>query len=125
MKKVINVADATISFTFDGLEMVTFDPRNAQIENRNYAMLHGFSQRIGDNAALSRKDGAVITEQMRRDAVLEMVNHYESATKDWNLKVSERKAAQSPAILAIASKLGLTYAEAEAKVVEQMLGDLS
>jgi hypothetical protein len=124
MKKIINVADATISFTFEGLETVTFDPRNAQEENRNYAMLHGFSQRFGDNAAISRKDGSVVTEAMRREAILEMVQHYESDSKDWNLKTSEKKAALNPVIQQIAAKLGITYEEAQAKVAEQFLNEI-
>lgn len=72
------LAAGILSFTFDGLEPVIFDSnRCPNLEFR--AMMHGFEQRIRDNAALSRKqkDGSVITitEQMRRDAVEEMVAH--------------------------------------------------
>lgn len=114
-------------FTFDGLPSVTFDADKCGNLAKD-AEMHGFEQKIRDNAAIARKqkDGTVITvtEAMRRDAVAEMVTHLEANTT-WNIKSSGRAAPQNPTILAIAAKLGLTYAEAEAEVARRMLAEMT
>jgi len=130
MKKSINTAAQSVTFSFDGdLPSITLSMSKVSPDNATYAMLHGFSQRCGDNAAIARKDkdGNVITvtEAMRRDAILEMVTHYESGSTDWNVKGGTRAAPQNPVILAIAAKRGCSYAEAEAFLAEQFLGELS
>ncbi len=128
MKKQIDEKAKTITFTFDRLEPVVFDPAKANEANNEYARLHGYMARIGDAAALSRKgpDGTIltITEAMRREAVLELVTHYESGADTWNLAGRTRSAPQNPTILAIAAKMGKTYAEAEAYIQEKMLAEL-
>ena len=112
---------------FDGeLDDVTINMADVTPANTTYAMLHGFAARIGDNAAISKTadNGYVVTEAMRREAVLEMVNHYTSGSEDWNLKASERKPAENATIRAIATKLGITYEAAMAKVAEQFLSEI-
>ena len=127
MKKVIDLQAQQIRFTFEGLEAVVLNVPKLSDDVLEYAQYHGLQARIGDNAAISRKgaDGSVVnvTETMRREAVLELVNHYESGAKVWELRTA-RAPAQSPTIAAIAVKLNITYAEAEAKVAEQMLNDM-
>lgn len=127
MKKIINTAAATVTFTFDGEETVTLNIHNMTPENQSYAILHGMAARIGDNAAIQKTEANnfTVTEAARREAVLEMVNHYTSGSTDWNLRVSERKAPQNPTILAIATKLGITYTEAEAEIQRRMLAELA
>jgi hypothetical protein len=126
MKKAI--VGNTVQFTFDGLDGVIFDADKAHDAVRAYAMMHGFMQRLGDNAAISRtqKDGTVITvtEQMRRDAVMELVNHYESGTENWNLAVSSKAPKQNAAILALSAQIGKTYAETEAAMANGNLAEL-
>ena len=130
MKKAINEVTRTITFSFDaasGLAPVTFDPAKASAANQAYAVLHGFAARLGDNAAIpkSKENGFTVTEAMRRDAVLELAEHYESGAEVWNVKASgTRAAAQNPTILAIAAKLGVTYEAAQAKVAEAFLAEL-
>lgn len=126
MKKAINPTSGCIEFTFDGLDPIIFDPTKASSANRDYAMRHGFMQRLGDNAAISKsaENGYVVTEAMRREAVMELVEHYRSGSDQWTVKAKARGPAQNPVIAQIAAKLGCTYAEAEAKVAEQMLGEL-
>ncbi len=125
MKKVI--AGNLVTFTFDGLDAVVFDATKASATNRAYAEMHGWQARIGDNAALSRKDkdGNVITitEQMRRDAVAELVGHYESGAEAWAVR-GAAQVKQNPVIAAVAAKKGITYAEAEALVAAQFLDDM-
>jgi len=127
MKKAIDTINQTVTFTFDeGIAPITLAMSQVSPANATYAMLHGFAQRLGDNAAITKKDAPDgVTEEMRRAAVQQMVDHYASGTVEWNLKVSERKAPQNPVILAIAAKLGVTYAEAEAEVARRMLDQLA
>ena len=126
MKKAI--VDGKITFTFDGLDPVVFDHEKVSDKMRDAAETHGWLARLGDNAAISRKqkDGTIInvTEEMRRNAVLELVNHYESGTNDWNLKTAGKAPSQNPTILAIAGKRGISYAEAEAFLANQFLAEM-
>jgi hypothetical protein len=127
MKKAINVASQSVTFTFEGgLEAVTLNTHDVTAANQTYAMLHGFAARIGDNAAISKSadNGYVVTEAMRRDAVLELVGHYTSGSEDWNVKASARKAPLNPVFLAMAEKFNITYEEAMAKVSAQFLADV-
>ena len=116
MKKTINAAAQSVTFTFDGLEPVTLNMRDVSPANATYAMLHGFAARIGDNAAIAKsaENNFTVTEAMRRAEVEAMVNFYaDGANVDWNVKTKAApKAAFNPAIAAIAAKLGKTYEEA-------------
>jgi len=108
----VNQYGNTLQFTFDGLESITFNA-DANPKLHNAAMMHGFEQKIRDNAAIARKqkDGTVITvtEAMRREAVAEMVKHLETSDS-WNM--ARREATLNPAIAALAQRLGKSYAEA-------------
>ena len=126
MKKVINATTQSVQFTFDGLEPVTLNMSEVTPANATYAMLHGFAARIGDNAAITKsaENNFTVTEAMRRDAVLEMVNHYTSGSTDWNLKASARVAKLNPAIAKIAEMRGLTYEQAEIWIVERAMAEI-
>lgn len=117
----------TLTFTFDGLEPVVFDADKASATVQAQATMHGFEQRIRDNAAIARrqKDGSIITvtEEMRRNAVSEMVTHLESGTESWNMRVA-RAAPQNAAILALANAMGVTYAEAEAHIAKTLVAEM-
>ena len=119
------VSGSTITFTFDGQEPVVFDA-TAAAQHADRAMMHGFEQKIRDNAAISRKqkNGTVITvtEAMRRAAVLEMATHL-TTSSDWNMRTSAMPK-QNATIAAIAAKLGVSYTEAEAEVQRRMLAEM-
>lgn len=127
MKKQINIEAQQINFTFDGLEPVTLHIDKVSDDVLQYAQYHGLQARVGDNAAIARKaaDGTIITvtEAMRRDAVLELVNHYETGTVDWSMKSSAPKF--NPAIQRLAAKLGKSYDEAKAWLAEDVVSELS
>ena len=120
----VNTTGKVITFTFDDAAVapITFDATKASVPMREYAEMHGWEQRLRDNAAIARKqkDGTVITvtEAMRADAVRELVTHYESGATVWTVKA---KPAEDPTIRKIADKLGVTYAEAQAEVARKML----
>jgi hypothetical protein len=128
MKKTINTAARSITFTFDGLDSITFNAEKMSAANREYAELHGMAARIGDAAAISKtaENNFTVTEAMRRAEVEAMVGFYEnSANADWNMKVAAPKAAPiNPAIQAIATKLGKTYAEAMAWYNAKLMAEL-
>ncbi len=127
MKKQIDAVAQTVTFSFDeGLDTITLSMRKVSPAVATYAMLHGFAARVGDNAAIAKKqaDGSVITvtEEMRRNAVKELVDHYESGSAEWN--TGRKAAALNPAILALAEKLGKSYAEAQAYIVAKAVAEL-
>ena len=128
MKKTIDTAARSITFTFDGLDSITFNAEKMSAANREYAELHGMAARIGDAAALTKsaENNFTITEAMRRDEVAAMVTFYEDPTNPhWNMKVATPKAAPiNPAIQAIATKLGKTYAEAMAWYNAKLMAEL-
>lgn len=130
MKKTINTTAQTVTFSFEGgLAPITLAMRDVSPANATYAMLHGFAARVGDAAAISKtaENNFTVTEAMRRAEVEAMVAFYENAeNRDWNMKVAAPKAAPiNPAIQAIATKLGKTYAEAMAWYNEKLMAELA
>lgn len=128
MKKAIDTSARSVTFTFDeGLPPVTCLASKVSSVNLDYAALFGLGHRIGDNAAIakSKENNYTVTEAMRREAVIEMIEHLESGTSDWNLKASARRAPQDATILAIAAKMDVSYEEAQAKIAAQFLSDLA
>lgn len=125
MKKAIVPNTQQIRFTFEGLEPLTFDAAKVSDANREYSILNGFLHRLGDMAAIPKQDSkgnvVVVTEQMRRDAIAAGIAHYESGTSDWNMKGGGRVAPQNPVILQVAAKFDISYEEASAKIVNDML----
>lgn len=114
-----------ITFTFDGdLQPIVFNAADAERHAQRAAM-HGFEQKIRDNAAISRKqkDGTVITvtEAMRREAVAEMVTHL-TTSSDWNTRGIGR--AQNPIWLQIAAKRGVGYDVVAAEMAQRDLDAL-
>lgn len=122
MKKTIDTTAQTVTFTFEGLDPVTLAMSAVSPANATYAMLHGFAARIGDNAAIQKSEANnyTVTETMRRDAVLELVEHYASGSADWNVRqAGARTPKQDPRILAKAVAKGMTYEQYVDWMLEQ------
>ena len=125
MKKTI--IGQVVKFTFDGgLEPVEFDCAKLSAANREYAVPFAMCHRLGDAAAIpkSAENGYTITEQMRREEVAGLAAHYASGSDQWNVKASARAPTQNPAILKLATALGLTYEETQAKLVADAMAAL-
>lgn len=120
MKKLINATATEVKFTFEGLDPLVLRMEMVHEQVLKYAAAFGLQSRIGDAAALSRKDGSVITEAMRRAEVQALVEYYEGGAKEWSVR-SAKVQAQSPGIVAMAAKFGITYAEAEVKLTEMYM----
>ena len=115
---------STLTFTFsDSTPSIYFNAENATV-SRNDAMMHGFEQKIRDNAAIAKSadNGYTITEAMRAAAIQQMVTHLTTST-DWNMRKSAT-VKENPVFRAIASKLGISYEEAMAKVQQQFLDEM-
>lgn len=126
MKKAYQASTNTINFVFDGgLGPVTLAMDALAPAVREYAAVHGMLQRLGDAAAISKKDapGGVVTEEMRREAVLELAAHYEGGGA-WETGV-RRGPVEIPAIRAIAEQRGITYAQAAGDVLAAGLAQLT
>ena len=110
-------------FTFKDLAPITFDAAKAE-QHAERAKMHGFEQRIRDNAAIakSEKNNFTVTEQMRRDAVLEMVTHLESGGVEWNMKAGARAPVLNQIWAQLAAKRGVTY---EAVAAEKIAADMA
>lgn len=94
--------DGKLIFAFprDGLPSITFDPDKVSAQNRSRAMYHGFEQRIRDAGALMRdkETGESATPEQKRAAMLRIVEHLESGSDEWALRVATPKA-DDPGIL--------------------------
>ena len=125
MKKTIS--GSTITFAFEGLDSVIFDAAKVHTDVTAQAVMHGFSARIGDAAAIPKNEANnfTVTEAMRKEEVVALVNHYESGSAEWNIGGRAKKAApQNATILKIAEARGCTYEQAEAYIAEKFTGEL-
>jgi len=114
MKKVILPDNSGVEFQFDGLAPVIVKLADMAEVNRQRMACAGSSQRIGDNAAISKsaENGFRVTEAMRREAVMELVDHYRSGSEEWSPRAKARGPSYNPHIQAIAEKKGCSYDEA-------------
>ena len=127
MKKDINVAARSITFTFDGLDSITMHTEKMSTANYDYACLHGMAARIGDSAALTKRaeNNFTVTEAMRRAEVAAMVEFYENAeNKDWTLKVRTAKIAINPTWAKMAELSGRPYEEIAAQMAQRDIEEL-
>ena len=101
----VNVEEKTISFRVVGSGNThIFHMERAHAANVAYAALHGFKQRLVDNTAISRtnSDGtirsAATMAQLREEALVAMIQHYESGVERWNVREPGKGGAKKAAI---------------------------
>lgn len=93
MKVTINTSIREISIDHAGQTLV-FHADRASAENRAYAELHGFKQRIIDAAAVERTDadGKIIPADersaMQTRNMTAIIEHIESGSTEWNIRAS-------------------------------------
>ena len=121
MKKALVPNTTMLSFTFaveSGVKPVIFDYAKASDENRDYAEVHGWIARIGDTAASCK------TEAERATAVQALIAHYESGTKEWNVRAMAKVAPINPAFVKIAALRKCTYEAAQAWYNEKLIAEM-
>lgn len=133
MKK--SIKGNIVAFTFDGLPDYNFDTTKVSSANRDYAVPFGFAHRLGDAAAIARKDkdGNVITvtEAMRREAVVSLATHYTGdgdkllPSMEWEVRGMTKAAPRNPVWEAIAAKRGVDYEIVAAEYAQRALDDLA
>lgn len=126
MKKVILPDNSGVEFQFDGLTPVIVKLADMAEVNRQRMACAGISQRIGDNAAIAKsaENGFRVTEAMRREAVMELVDHYRSGSEEWSPRAKARGPSYNPHIQAIAEKKGCSYDEAAAWFQAKLMAEL-
>ena len=110
MKKVID--GQVVRFTFDdNVPAFEFDCASLSAANREYAVPFGMCHRLGDAAAIAKsaENGFRITEQMRRDAITDLAEHYASGSDQWNVKVATRAVSKNPGWMKLAELRGVPY----------------
>ena len=127
MKKVILPDNSGVRFEFDGLASYTLLTRDMAEVNQDRMACAGISQRIGDNAAITKgpENGYKVTESMRRAAVVELGDFYKSGSEDWSPKSKAPRETFNPHIQAIAEKRNCSYAMAQAWFTEKLLAELA
>lgn len=92
--------DGKLEFLVKGVSTpIVFDPDKCSAEVRARAMIHGFTQRISDGAALSRDTatGLPATPEAKHARMKALADHYMSGTTEWALRVAApRPAAFDP-----------------------------
>lgn len=122
MKRIIDTVAQTVTFTFgEDVAPLVFHADRASEANQRYAQMHGWSARLGDTAAIVRKqkDGTVVdvTEAMRRAEIARLADHYESGAEAWDVGA---RPSFNPMVQELAAALGTDYATAKIKFDEQV-----
>ena len=101
----IDAAKNEITFKVIGNGAVhIFHMDRVHASNVAYAALHGMKQRLVDNTAISKTDAngairsAATMAKLREEALLEMIQHYESGTARWNIREPGKGGAKKAAI---------------------------
>ena len=126
MKKLIDTAARTVTYTFDGeLAPIVFHADKAPMASRNTAEMMAWANKHGDCAAISKlpENNFTVTEAMRHAEVLRSVNHHEGGG-EWTMRAA-KVATFNPHIQAIAEKRNCSYGEAQAWFTEKLMAELA
>lgn len=122
----INTEDGTITFTVKGHSPLVMDMTKLHSDNINRAAFVGMAQvRIVDAAAVNRadKDGNLLDEaertRIKYERMKKLVDHYESGSADWNVRVSQKaETDHSLTLRAMEQVLGRDRAGVEAAIAQ-------
>ena len=111
-KKAIDTAAGTLTFTFDDGEAIVFSVSDVSDKIRNYAMFHGFSQKLGDSYASASKaeNPLAWAKQTLRDTIAQL------REGDWRAPAGEGGPRVTDLATAIARITGKSIEEAVAFV---------
>lgn len=87
------INDTTLGFTVLGYDELTLDLTKVHADNRAWAEIHGWCQRVPDKAAVNRDDkksGAVRTAKeilaLKYEGIKAVIEHYQSGSPEWAMK---------------------------------------
>lgn len=119
------ITGTTITFTVKDAGSFTFDQTWVSDACRQRAMIHGFTQRISDGAAISRnpENGQPATPADKLARMKRIADHYMSGAVEWGMKATAREP-RAPkldlaVIYALMDVLQLTREEVTLKVEGQ------
>lgn len=110
-------------YTVHGVGTLIVYPDKMSAECRAYAMGHGIDQRVCDAAALSRdtSTGKSATPQEKFEAMRRIVDHLNSGSTDWAIRVAASAGPDAGlTLLAMMRALGKTLDEVEAVIAATM-----
>lgn len=110
-------------YTVHGVGTLIVYPDKMSAECRAYAMGHGIDQRVCDAAALSRdtSTGKSATPQEKFEAMRRIVDHLNSGSTDWAIRVAASAGPDAGlTLLAMMRALGKTLDDVEALVAATM-----
>lgn len=118
IKTTIDTSARTITFTPSTGAAYVFDVAKMHPDVQAYAVLHGMKQRLGDNAALSTKDGIKPTDEDKMAAIRSLGAHYESGSADWNTRTAgaPRAAIGGIVLRAVAAIQNVTVEEMRTRI---------
>lgn len=117
--QVQQMESGALAFEVLGAGRVVFNPEKAHSNNRAYAELHGWKQRLSDAAAISRDDvtGKPASPADKLAAIRELAEHYMSGSPEWS-RAGGGGGGRSITVEAIARIKGVDYVTAEAHVAK-------
>lgn len=110
-------------YTVHGVGTLIVYPDKMSAECRAYAMGHGIDQRVCDAAALSRdtSTGKSATPQEKFEAMRRIVDHLNSGSTDWAIRVAASAGPDAGlTLLAMMRALGKSLDEVEAVIAATM-----
>lgn len=111
----------TITFAVQGVGNLTINMKQVSTQNATRAMHHGIIQRVSDAAALSRNTdtGQPASPADKFDAMKRIVDHLNSGSPDWSLRVASGESGSAVAgitLKAVASVQGVSVDEMRQRI---------
>jgi hypothetical protein len=116
----IDVSAGTLTVDVLGVGRIVVDAAGVSKQNCDYAMYHGFKQRVCDAGALgfNKELARFATNQEKFDAMQAVANHLNSGSVEWDMARTGGFGRTSFLAQAIAELKGCSIDDAKAKVKE-------
>lgn len=115
----VNASIGTLVFNVKGAGTLTLHMERVSEQNRSYAALHGFKQRISDAAAIERNSetGLAVSPAAKLAAMKALVEHYESGSPEWATRVA-RTASEGGLLLQSLIHMGVSRETAVERIAK-------
>ncbi len=125
IEATIDQAAGTLIVQVAGIGSITVDAASVSRENCDYAMYHGFKQRVCDAGALgyNKELGRYATNQEKYDSMKAIADHLNSGSVEWNVTREGGVGRVSLLAQAIAELKGKEVAEVHAALKDMSAAD--